>query len=99
MMIKLPTTKPISDSERLAALDAITPATTAAISQKTASSKPWLDADPSKMTQHATRMNGTLAAKLEYIYKNAEGRPSKNELVCKAVEAFADQWLKEHGLL
>lgn len=54
-------------------------------------SKPWLLADKSQSSQFLFRMDGVLAAKLQWAYENHAGRPSKTKIVALALERYLDE--------
>jgi hypothetical protein len=87
----------LSDADKMAALNAATPVISSTLANKNSDGKPWLLADKKTKIAYPARLDGDIAAKLEFIYQRADGRPSKNSLINKAVEEFTDQWLKENG--
>lgn len=86
----------LTPEEKLAALSAAEPITTSDILKKESGGRPWLLADKKNKVSYPARLDGDVAAKLEFIYQNAQGRPSKNSLINQAIELFADKWLEDN---
>ena len=89
----------LSDAAKMAALNSAAPTISATLADKATDGKPWLLADKKTKVAYPARLDGDIAAKLEFIYQKADGRPSKNSLINQAVEAYTDQWLKENGYI
>lgn len=54
----------------------------------TPDTKPWQLLDPNDKSRHQeiVRMNKVLHSKFMYVYENAKGRPSKNQILLDALE-------------
>ncbi|MCX7208155.1 MAG: hypothetical protein NT086_19665 [Proteobacteria bacterium] len=86
-----PSFKTTTSSDKKAALAAGDEIVEAARYKAAPDSKPWQLADPKGRMQEIVRLPAPVHAKLLYVYENAKGRPSKNQLITAAIEQYADQ--------
>lgn len=92
-------TKELTPEQKLKLIDEAAPASAAALASKQTNGKPWELVSPKAKKSVSLHIPGDIAAKLEFVYQNADGRPSKTTLINMAIEEFVDKWLHERGLI
>jgi hypothetical protein len=97
--MQLPKIPKASDAEKLAALSAAEMSNSAILANKETGGKPWLLADPKLKRPFSDRLNGDVAAKLDFIYQHATPRMTKHEIINIAINEYAEKWLRENGYL
>ena len=92
---KLPSN--LSSAQKLAALDAAEPSNTATLADKETGGKPWLLAEKKNKFAHASRIDGDINAKLDFVLEQMGRGVSKNALINQALNEFTNRWLAENG--